>query len=104
MDEKNPIDRDIKEQLILMLNAIMEQNYFQHNNQYFKPEKGIAMGSPISGTLAEIYLQLIEEHIKHWIDEQNIAYYKRYVGDIFIIYDTNRIDEKAIKKDHEQHR
>jgi hypothetical protein len=44
----------------------MEQNYFQYNDQYFKPEKGIAMGSPISGTTAEIYLQSIEnEYIKN---------------------------------------
>ena len=40
----------------------MGQNYFQYNNQYYKPENGIAMGSPISGILAEIYLQLIEEY------------------------------------------
>jgi hypothetical protein len=97
--KKNPIDRDIKEQLIQMLDTIMEQNYFQYNNQYFKPEKGIAMGSPISGTLAEIYLQLIEErHIKHWIEEGNIVYYKRYVDDIFIIFDASRINETIIKQ------
>jgi len=66
--------------------------------QYFKPEKGIAMGSPISGTLAEIYLQLIEErYIKHWIENQNIVYYKRYVDDIFIIFDTSGINEETIK-------
>ena len=75
----------------------MEQNYFQYDNQYFKPEKGIAMGSPVSGTLAEIYLQLIEErYIKHWIEDQNIVYYKRYVDDIFIIFDTSRINEITI--------
>jgi len=55
------------------------------------------MGSPISGTLAEIYLQLIEEqYIKHWIENQNILYCKRYV-DIFIIFDTGRINENIIK-------
>jgi hypothetical protein len=40
---------------------------------FFRPENGIAMGSPISGTLAEIYLQLIEKlYIKHWIESQEI--------------------------------
>jgi len=24
----------------------MEQNYFQYNNQYYKPQKGVTMGSP----------------------------------------------------------
>jgi hypothetical protein len=52
------------------------------------------MGSPISGTLAEIYLQLTEElYIKHWIESQEIVYYKRYVDDILIIFDQHRTNE-----------
>jgi hypothetical protein len=55
------------------------------------------MGSPISGTLTEIYLQLVEErYIKHWIENLNIVYYKRYVDEIFIIFDTSRINEITI--------
>jgi len=41
------------------------------------------MGSPVSGTLAEIYLQFFEELIvKHWMEICEITYYRRYVGDI----------------------
>ena len=73
--DRNKICKDEKVQILQLLNVIMEQSYFQYNNQYYKPEKGIAMCSPISGTLAEIYLQLIEEHyIKHWIENQDIVY------------------------------
>ena len=47
------------------------------------------MGSPMSGILAEIFLQLIEEYnIKHWMENGDLFYYKRYVDDIFIIYDS----------------
>ena len=75
--DKNKVCSDIKKQILQLLTVIIEQNYFQYNNQYFKPDKGIAIGSPISGTLAEIYLQLIEEqYIKHWIENQNTVYYK----------------------------
>ena len=96
--DRNKINADIKEQILQLLKIIIEQNYFQYNNQYFKTEKGIAMGSPISGTLAEIYLQLIEEqYIKQWIENQNITYYKRYVDEIFIIFDTSRMNENTIK-------
>jgi len=64
--DKNNINKKIKEQIKHLLNVIIEQNYFQYNNQFFRPRNGIAMGSPISGTLAEIYLQHIEElFIKH---------------------------------------
>jgi len=50
------------------------------------------MGSPISGTMAGIFLQHIEKkHIKQLLDSKNIIFYTRYVDDIFIIYDTTRI-------------
>jgi hypothetical protein len=64
--DRNKAGTDVKEQIMQLLKVIIEQNYFQYNNQYFKPEKGRAMGLPISGTLAKIYLQLIEQrYIKH---------------------------------------
>ena len=55
------------------------------------------MGSPISGTLTEIYLQLIEEYnIKHWIENKDLFYYKRYVDDIFIIVDIRKTNHNTI--------
>ena len=55
------------------------------------------MGSSISSTVAEIYLQYVEEmYIKQWLDSKEIIYYKRYVDDILIIYDQNRTNEQAI--------
>jgi hypothetical protein len=78
---------DMNKQILILLNTVTEQNYFQYNNQFYKPHKGTAMGSPISGTIAEIYLQHIEnDYIKHWLDRNEICFYKRYVDDIFIIY------------------
>ena len=56
------------------------------------------MGSPISGTLAEIFLQLIEkQNVKHWIENGDLFYYRRYVDDIFIIIDTRNIDDNIIR-------
>jgi hypothetical protein len=75
----------------------MEQNYFQYNNQYYKPQKGVTMESPISGTIAEIYLQKTEEeYIKQWSDSQEISYYKRYVDDIIILCNQNLTNEIQI--------
>jgi hypothetical protein len=55
--DKNNVNKEIKAQIIKLLTIIMDQNYFKYNEHYFKPKKGIAMGSPISGTIAEIFLQ-----------------------------------------------
>jgi hypothetical protein len=55
------------------------------------------MGSPISGAFAEIYLQLIEElTVKYWMENGEITYYRRYVYDIKIMFDQNKINEDLI--------
>jgi retron-type reverse transcriptase len=56
-------------QIITLLDAILKQNYFEFKNNLYQPEKGVAMGSPISGIMAEIFLQYSEDkHIKHLLD------------------------------------
>ena len=61
--------------------------------------KGIAMDSPLSSTLAEIYLQYFEEVIiTHWIETNEIIYYKRYVDYIIIIFNQNKIKEESITR------
>jgi hypothetical protein len=58
---------------------------------------GVAMGSPLSGMLAEIFLQDLEQHrIKHLLEDGNIIYYNRYVDDIFIIYNQTKINPQII--------
>jgi hypothetical protein len=94
---KNSCDNTITEQTLHIFEIILKQNYFQYNGQYYQPDKGIAMGSPTSSTLAEIYLQYLEEiYVKHWIENRKIILYKRYVDDILIIYDQIKTDETTI--------
>jgi len=52
---------ELIEQTLYMLKTILKQNHFQYNEQLFQPEKGIAMGSPISSTMADVYLHYLEE-------------------------------------------
>jgi len=55
------------------------------------------MGSPLSGTLAKLFLQYLEKsYIKQWINSKEICFYTRYVDDILIIYDANCTTEKNI--------
>jgi hypothetical protein len=80
-----------------MLNTIIKQNYFQYEDRIFQPKKGIAMGSPISGFIAEIYLQQLENiDIKHWFDSKETIIYKSYVDYILIMYDQQKTDEHMI--------
>jgi len=40
---------------------VLKQNYFEFQVQIYRPTKGVAMGSPISGITSEIFLQLLEQ-------------------------------------------
>jgi hypothetical protein len=74
-----------------LLNIILRQNYFSFLDRIYQPDKGVAMGSPISGTMAEVFLQQLENSIiNHLIDAKILSFYTRYVDDIFLIYDSTR--------------
>jgi len=82
-----------------LLSTILKQNYFSFGDQIYQPDKGVAMGSPVSGTMAEVFLQYLEEtNIKHLIDTKALSFYTRYVDDIFLIYDSTRISPDSILK------
>jgi hypothetical protein len=83
--------------MISLLHTILQQNYFSFQNNIYQPNKDIAMGSAISGTIAEIFLQFHENtHLNQLLDEKGIVFYTRYVDDIFIIYNTNRTTPEKI--------
>jgi hypothetical protein len=52
----------------------------------------VAVGSPISGLIAEIFLQYFEKlKIKHITETNHTIFYNRYVDNILIIYDHTKI-------------
>jgi hypothetical protein len=90
-------DRTLTDQICTLLEAILNQNYFTYQTQTYRPTKGVAMGSPISGLVAEIYLQSLEHtHIKPLLDTKHIIFYTRYIDDILIIYNTTQISLDTI--------
>ena len=60
------MDKSIIKEIMPILRMILNQNYFQYNEKYYKPRTGVAMGCPLSSTMAEIVLQDMEQsRIKH---------------------------------------
>jgi hypothetical protein len=59
--------------------------------------KGIAMGSPISGLIDEIF-HYEQYLINNSLDSTTITFYNRYVDNIIIIYDQNRTNADDIQK------
>jgi hypothetical protein len=49
------------------------------------------MGSPISGFIAEIFLQYYEDHtIKHHLEDKKILFCNRYFDDILMIFESRK--------------
>ena len=55
-------DKNTANQIIMPLETILGQNYFTFQNQLYQPDNGVAMDSPISGTVTEIFLQQLEKN------------------------------------------
>ena len=58
-------DKQKTKQIIAILHTILWQNYFEYQDTIYHPSKGVAMGSPISGTVAKIFLQHIVKLTKY---------------------------------------
>jgi len=62
-------NENTSKQMITFLEVTLQQNYFSFCNNIYQPEKGVSMGSPISNTVAEIFLQDLENtHLKQILD------------------------------------
>ena len=60
-----------------------------------KREKGIEIGNYTSQTFANIYLNEVDQYIKH---ELKIKYYARYLDDSVLIVQTKKEAKEALKK------
>ena len=69
-------DQQTTNQICTMLRTILGQNYFTFQDHCYQPNKGVAMGSPLSGIIAEIFLQHLEDyHIKPLLESKCLAFY-----------------------------
>ena len=64
----------LKQEILQTLHIILSQNYFQINDSFYKPATGVAMGSPLSGLVVEVFSQYCENLILHSIENKHIFY------------------------------
>jgi hypothetical protein len=76
--EKLGTETNIQKKIMQILGIVIEQNYFQFNQEYYKQTNGLAMGAPTSSILAETYIQHMEHTQIHpiLITQQVIAYFR----------------------------
>ena len=71
--------------LMDLLHWVLTNNYCEFNGKTYLQLRGTAMGTPVACSYANIFLYGIEHQA---IQKHKPAYYKRYIDDIFAIYDS----------------
>ena len=69
-----------------LLNLATKESLFLFDGEYYYQTDGVAMGSPLGPTLANLFMSY---HEQIWLDECPLdfkpKFYRRYVDDIFIL-------------------
>lgn len=74
----------------VILNLILKYNYFKFNNKNYLQIKGIAMGSKVGPSIANIFVRCLEDK---WLNIYKPLHFSRFIDDIFcILKNMNEID------------
>ena len=85
--DNEPSIKMSKKQLKKLFHFATAQTHFMFNGDYYDQIDGVAMGSPLGPVLANLFMS---HHEKKWLDDYKgppVKFYKRYVDDIFCLFD-----------------
>jgi hypothetical protein len=96
----NNLDHRSKKELLSWYDIITQQNYFTHKGKIIIQKDGLAMGSPASSLLSEVFLQKLEHtNLPQIAKKLNLIDYFRYVDDILIVYDNQHTNLENITQE-----
>lgn len=80
---KNQMSQIETDETCMLLKLVLGQNYYMFNNKCYSQTNGLGMGSPLSGILADIYLNHQENKMIKEIKviDPSLLWY-RYVDDM----------------------
>ena len=88
-----------------MHDVILNYNVFHTQIGTYKQRSGLAMGSPLSSSMSDIFLNLMETTlIQKFIKNKEIIHWSRYVDDVIVICDKNSINNILDKINGYEHR
>ena len=73
------------EKIVELVDLCLDATYFQLKDTFYEQVSGLAMGSPLSPILADIFMESMEEIIMTRDTDNCIKFWRRYVDDIFAI-------------------
>ena len=88
-----------------MLSLIFKKSIILRGNKHYSQIDRAVMGSPLGPTMANIFICYHESNcLKDWQQDFKPVYYKRYVDDIFVLFNKQKHVQlflECISKKHE---
>ena len=72
-----------------LLETATSDTYFSFDNEYYVQTNGLAMGSPLAPTFADIFMIHLENKLMKKLKKAGLLWYIRYVDDTFAIIHKN---------------
>ena len=70
-----------------LLSLATQESYFLFNDVLYKQKDGVAMGSPLGPTMANVFIFFYEvKWLEQCTNEFKPVFYRRYVDDIFVLF------------------
>ncbi|XP_067134131.1 uncharacterized protein [Centruroides vittatus] len=97
MHSKSPDLANYNNDLIELANLVCYESSFAFNSRQYKQNRGVPMGSPMSGLLCELVLRRLEKSVIGGF-MNDIMYFKRYVDDVLVIWKNDQKIEEFINR------
>ena len=78
---------------VLIQKVLKDFNVFENQLGFFRQKSGLAMGSPLSGLLSNIFIHLMENTIvNNFLKNKKIVHWQRFADDVICICRKDSID------------
>ena len=84
--EKETVKGLTKENMKKLLNYCLKQNHFAFDDRFYDQIDGVAMGSPLGPTIANIFMSNFEEKVFDSYEGNLPIFYRRYIDDVFAVF------------------